>query len=58
MCLNQTDIHVVHFNVCTRHEAHTIQAHTVCITQFDNNRHERFVVALGVGPATSVATTT
>jgi len=34
------------FDVCTRHEVHRAQAHTV-LTQFDNNNHKRFVTALG-----------
>jgi len=32
-------IDLLHFNVSTRHEVHRAQAHTVCTTQLDNNRH-------------------
>jgi len=41
---------IFYFNVCTRHEAHRKHVHTVCTTQIDNNRHELFVPASGVGP--------
>jgi len=37
-------------NVCTRHKVHRAQAHTVCTTQTDKNRHKCFVTALGVEP--------
>jgi len=29
---------------------HRAQAYTVCTTQIENNRYERVVTALGVGP--------
>ena len=41
---------VLNFNVCTRHEVHRAQAHTVSTTQNDNNRHRGFCNVVGVGP--------
>jgi len=38
-----------YFNVWTRREVHRAQAHTVCTTQIDKNRHDRFITALGLG---------
>jgi len=34
------------FPLCTRHVVHRAQTHTVCTTQIDNNRHQRFVTLL------------
>ena len=37
----------IYFKVCTRYEVHTAQAHTVCTTQIDNNRHRTFCNGVG-----------
>ena len=44
------DIYFIYFKVWTRHEVHRAQAHTVCTTQIDKNRHRTFYNGVVVEP--------
>jgi len=52
---NNSHWYFLYFNLWTRHEVHRAQAHTICTTHIDNNRHRTFCNGVG-GRSTGLQT--